>query len=95
MPIYEYKCDQCQTIHDVMQKFSDAPMTHCPDCGSQVQKLISRSSFALKGTGWYTSDYKRGGSSSSTSAQVKTESKSETCAAPACGTSDCAANKSV
>lgn len=42
-----------------MQKFSDAPMAACPDCGGPVSKLMSRSSFALKGSGWYTSDYKR------------------------------------
>ena len=42
-----------------MQKFSDAPMAACPDCNGPVAKLISATSFSLKGGGWYTSDYKR------------------------------------
>jgi predicted nucleic acid-binding Zn ribbon protein len=40
-----------------MQKFSDAPMATCPDCGGEVKKLISNTSFVLKGTGWYATDY--------------------------------------
>ena len=59
MPIYEFECPSCPKIHEVMQKFSAAPMVNCPDCGSPVKKLMSLSSFALKGTGWYTTDYKR------------------------------------
>ncbi len=59
MPLYEYQCPLCQKVHEVMQKFSDAPMETCPDCKGPVTKLISMSSFALKGTGWYTTDYKR------------------------------------
>ncbi len=59
MPIYEYECESCQKVHEITQKFADAPLTQCPDCNSSVRKLISRSSFALKGSGWYTTDYKR------------------------------------
>ena len=59
MPLYEYRCEKCETVHDVIQKFSDAPLTDCPSCGGPVTKLVSMSSFALKGTGWYTTDYKR------------------------------------
>jgi putative FmdB family regulatory protein len=61
MPLYEYECATCQKVHEVMQKFADAPLTECPECKGPVAKLISRSSFALKGSGWYTSDYKRAG----------------------------------
>lgn len=64
MPLYEYRCEKCERIHEVMQKFSDPPLAACPDCGGTVAKLMSRSSFALKGSGWYTTDYKRSGSSS-------------------------------
>jgi predicted nucleic acid-binding Zn ribbon protein len=46
-----------------MQKFSDAPLGACPDCQGPVTKLMSMSSFALKGSGWYTTDYKRKGAS--------------------------------
>lgn len=57
MPIYEYKCLKCEKIHEVMQKFSDEPLSTCPSCGGQLKKLISNSSFILKGTGWYKTDY--------------------------------------
>jgi putative FmdB family regulatory protein len=59
MPLYEYQCPKCEKVFDVIQKFSDAPLEKCEDCGGPVSKMISMSSFALKGTGWYTTDYKR------------------------------------
>ncbi|MGK5090233.1 FmdB family zinc ribbon protein [Bdellovibrionota bacterium FG-2] len=63
MPLYEYECAKCEKVHEIMQKFSDAPVDNCPDCASPVKKLLSRTSFVLKGTGWYTTDYKKGGAS--------------------------------
>jgi predicted nucleic acid-binding Zn ribbon protein len=42
-----------------MQKLADAPLESCPDCGKPVHKIMSRNSFALKGTSWYTTDYKK------------------------------------
>ena len=57
MPVYEYGCLKCGKTHEIMQKFSDAPMATCPDCGATVKKLISNTSFVLKGTGWYATDY--------------------------------------
>ena len=65
MPRYEYECIKCQKVHEVIQKFSDAPLEKCPECGGPITKVFSQSSFALKGTGWYTTDYKRGGKSDS------------------------------
>lgn len=59
MPIYEYQCKKCEKVHEIMQKISDQPITECPECGQPVEKIMSLSSFALKGTGWYTTDYKR------------------------------------
>lgn len=69
MPLYEYKCEKCQKVHEVIQKFSDAPLTTCPDeaCKGVVQKLMSMNSFALQGSGWYTTDYKRKGGGDSKS----------------------------
>jgi putative FmdB family regulatory protein len=61
MPLYEYQCDNCKKVLEIIQKFSDSVLTECPECGKPVQKLISRSSFELKGTGWYATDYKKGG----------------------------------
>lgn len=59
MPIYEYGCDACGKVLEVMQKFSDEPLKTCPDCSGPLTKLISRTSFQFKGTGWYVTDYAR------------------------------------
>ncbi len=60
MPMYEYKCDDCGVIFEVMQKFSDAPLTKCTSCGGGVKKQISQTAFSLKGGGWYQQGYSGG-----------------------------------
>lgn len=66
MPIYEYQCQSCKTRFELMQRFSDPPASECPECGhTTVKKLISNTSFQLKGSGWYVTDYAKAGSSSS------------------------------
>ncbi len=57
MPIYEYQCSQCDAVTEVFQQFSDKPRTICDQCGGRVHKLISQSTFHLKGSGWYVTDY--------------------------------------
>jgi putative FmdB family regulatory protein len=57
MPIYEYKCDGCGAVTEALQNFSDDPLTTCPKCKGHLKKLISQSSFHLKGSGWYVTDY--------------------------------------
>lgn len=57
MPIYEYKCTSCCKVHEVIQKFSDPALTVCPDCAGPLEKLISATSFVLKGGGWYKDGY--------------------------------------
>lgn len=57
MPIYEYECSKCGRIDEVLQKFSDKPLSKCKHCSGKLHKLISQSSFHLKGTGWYITDY--------------------------------------
>ena len=57
MPIYEYECRKCGKISEALQKFSDLPMTDCPHCKGRLHKLISHSTFHLKGSGWYVTDY--------------------------------------
>jgi putative FmdB family regulatory protein len=59
MPIYEYKCNSCQKVIEVMQRFSDKPLTRCPACSGRITRIISNCSFHLKGTGWYVTDYKK------------------------------------
>ena len=58
MPIYEYECEKCGRILEAYQKFSDPAIRKCKECSGRLHKLISQSSFHLKGTGWYVTDYK-------------------------------------
>jgi putative FmdB family regulatory protein len=58
MPIYEYKCDKCGNEFEQMRSFSDASAAICPACGGpDTHRLVSRTSFVLKGSGWYATDY--------------------------------------
>lgn len=57
MPVYEYKCEACNEQFEVMQKITDAPLTECSSCGGELKKLITNTSFVLKGSGWYVTDY--------------------------------------
>lgn len=78
MPIYEYECLKCHKIHEVIQKFSEELLKNCPVCGGEVKKLISQSSFILKGTGWYVTDYARKNKSDTNSSDSsKTSNKIE------------------
>ena len=62
MPIYEYACPDCGYTYDHMQKLADAPIAACPKCGSaKYFKKLSAAGFALKGTGWYVTDFRDGG----------------------------------
>ena len=78
MPIYEYQCKQCSERHEIIQKFSDAPLTHCPKCGGEMKKLFSSPAIQFKGSGFYKTDYSSSSSSSSKPSESKSESKSET-----------------
>jgi len=61
MPIYEYKCENGH-VFDVMQKLSDEPLTACVECGAPVRKVLHPVNIAFKGSGFYSTDYKSGGS---------------------------------
>lgn len=74
MPIYEYECDKCGKVEEVLQKFSDKPLLKCKYCSGRLHKLISHSSFHLKGTGWYVTDYANKSRPNST-APKKTDDK--------------------
>ena len=69
MPIYEYQCHKCGVI-EVTQRITEKALAKCPTCKSKVKRLISNTSFQLKGTGWYITDYARKG-------QTNGESKSD------------------
>lgn len=83
MPLYDYRCDKCGETFEVRQKFADDPLTVHEGCGGPVERLISVPALQFKGTGWYVTDYGKGGKSRSTSAknghsEHKSESKAET-----------------
>jgi putative FmdB family regulatory protein len=59
VPIYEYQCSECGEVFEAFQKISDTPLKECRCCHGKVEKLISQSSFQLKGSGWYLTDYAR------------------------------------
>lgn len=67
MPLYEYKCLSCGVLFEVRQKFSDAPLKECRDCGAEVTKVVSQGGFALKGGGWYDQGYSASKSAASCS----------------------------
>ena len=58
MPIYEYQCTNCGRTVEEMQRITDEPLKKCPFCKGKLRRLISLTSFQLKGTGWYATDYK-------------------------------------
>jgi putative FmdB family regulatory protein len=61
MPIYEYQCHACGHELEAIQKFSDDPLSECPECGQpSLKKMISATAFRLKGDGWYETDFKQG-----------------------------------
>src|SRR5271154_1281073 len=86
MPLYEYRCHKCGKIFEIIQKFSDVPVAVHEECGGEVERLLSAPAFHLKGSGWYATDYGKGGSkpaenkksdgSKDSSAGDKSESKS-------------------
>ncbi len=77
MPIYEYACDDCSHTFELLRKVSDTSLPACPECEStHVRKLISRTSFVLKGGGWYRDHYGLKSSASSSSGSSKSSESS-------------------
>jgi putative FmdB family regulatory protein len=88
MPLYEYKCQKCEDVFEVMQRFSDEPLTVHEICGGAVERLLSAPALQFKGSGWYITDYARkangsatkdasGDSKPDTKSEAKSESKTE------------------
>ena len=91
MPIYEYQCAKCKKVHEIWHKMSDPPETKCPSCGGKVERLISQSGFALKGSGWYKTDYERKGKGPKKDKEKKDgggESKSDSASSDSASKSD-------
>ena len=89
MPLYEYQCGSCGSVFEVMQKFSDQPLTVHENCGGPVQRLLSAPALQFKGSGWYITDYARagkgGGGNGKTEAKSGESSKTETKSADTSG----------
>ena len=64
MPLYEYACEKCESEFEIEQRITEDPLKSCPKCRSRrIKRLISRTSFALKGGGWYADGYASNGGS--------------------------------
>jgi putative FmdB family regulatory protein len=61
MPLYEYRCETCGEVTEILQRHGDAPATVCASCGGPLKKLVSAPAFQFKGSGWYVTDYARSG----------------------------------
>lgn len=80
MPVYEYECPKCGTF-EFEQRMSEAPLSSCPSCDkrgeqSSVKRLISSTSFQLKGGGWYKTDYSSNGSKSKSASSAASPAES-------------------
>ncbi|HIJ79187.1 MAG: zinc ribbon domain-containing protein [Desulfobulbaceae bacterium] len=85
MPIYEYQCGSCQEVTEVWQSLSEEPMSTCPSCSGTMKKLISQSSFHLKGGGWYADGYNGKSNAAAKSTPCSTASASTESSCPAKG----------
>lgn len=83
MPIYEYTCQKCGAHLEVMQKISDKPLSRHARCGGKLAKEWSQTSFQLKGSGWYVTDYAGKKSEAKEAKADPSEAKKEAKAEPA------------
>ncbi len=58
MPIYTYECEECGVRFESRQKFTDDPITECPECGSHTHRVPQAVGIVFKGSGWYVTDSK-------------------------------------
>jgi putative FmdB family regulatory protein len=93
MPIYEYRCEKCDSHFEVIQKFSDKPLKFCSICKGRLTKLISQTSFQLKGSGWYVTDYAKSGKTTSKSDESSKPNESSKPAAESSTKSETPAKK--
>lgn len=83
MPLYEYECSRTGKRFEVIQKFSDAPLTRCdecdehPECEGEARRLLSAPAIQFKGSGWYVTDYGKGGEKPKKDGDAKKADKPE------------------
>jgi putative FmdB family regulatory protein len=96
MPIYEYECTACSQITEAVQRFSDPPLSECAHCRGQMRKVISKSTFHLKGSGWYVTDYSGKNQSASADSSSSPSTTSDSPSEPAkTETKDCGSSCSA
>jgi putative FmdB family regulatory protein len=87
MPTYQYRCTECGEDLEAVQKFSDAPLTICPNCGGPLRKVFNAVGVVFKGSGFYRTDSRNGSKSGdradSGSAEKKSESETTSTKEPA------------
>lgn len=66
LPLYEYRCQECGSHLEKIQKFSGRPLTTCKKCGGKLERLLSSPAIQFKGSGWYVTDYARKSEASET-----------------------------
>ena len=88
MPLYEYACEKCGKVFEVMQKFADQPLTVHADCGGKVDRLISAPALHFKGSGFYITDYARGNGNANAPKSSDSKSSSEGSKSESSSTSD-------
>ena len=94
MPIYDYKCSDCEHQIEVIQKFSDEPKTLCLECGKEtLKKMVSAPSFRLKGGGWYETDFKSGSKKNLSGDGDKAQNTAANTPVPAAPTAPAASTK--
>jgi putative FmdB family regulatory protein len=77
MPLYEYQCEKCGDLFEVMQKFSDEPVKVHEKCGGHVRRLLSAPALQFKGSGWYITDYAKGSNPPSGKAGAEASNNSD------------------
>jgi putative FmdB family regulatory protein len=74
MPTYEYRCRDCGHSFDIVQKMSDDPLTHCPECGGELRKVFAPPAISFKGSGFYATDHGKKSKPSTTNEKKKKDS---------------------
>jgi putative FmdB family regulatory protein len=77
MPLYEYECKKCGHRFEKIQKFSDRMVKKCPECGGQVEQMISAPAVQFKGSGWYVTDYAKKPNSPGSSGESGSKDKKD------------------
>ena len=84
MPVYSYRCTNCGFLFDQQQKFSDAPLTRCPECSKKtLQKVFQPVGIVFKGSGFYATDHRSPSGQTRSTSNAKTGESSEKPATPA------------